>query len=105
MDDFISRNKALQFKLTANLRPKELTVAQAVADAIAEYIKAIPASDVEPVRHAHWVKRMEERKGNGYEAFTPVWSCSDCGKDYDPATCSIIKYCFECGAKMDGGKR
>lgn len=63
-----------------------------------------PAADVEPVRHAYWVKRMEERKGNGYEAFTPVWSCSDCGKDYDPTTCSIIKYCYECGAKMDGGQ-
>lgn len=67
-------------------------------------LQAIPAADVTEVRHAHWVKRMEDGRGNGYEAFTPVWSCSDCGKDYDPATCSIIKYCFECGAKMDGGQ-
>lgn len=69
-----------------------------------EIVEHSPAADVEPVRHAYWVKRMEERKGRGYKAHTPVWSCSHCGKDYDPATCSIIKYCFECGAKMDGGQ-
>ena len=46
MPDYISREAALKFRLTASLRPEKLTVAQAVADAIAEYIQAIPAADV-----------------------------------------------------------
>lgn len=69
-----------------------------------ELIKEIPVADVEPVRHAYWVKRMEHGVGRGYEVHTPIWSCSDCGRDYDPASCSIIKYCYNCGAKMDGGQ-
>lgn len=60
--------------------------------------------DIEPVKHAYWVKRMEHGVGKGYEAYTPIWSCSNCGRDYDPASCSIIKYCYICGAKMDGGQ-
>ena len=69
-----------------------------------EVATSIPAADVDPVRHAYWVKRMENGVGRGYEVHTPIWSCSDCGRDYDPASCSIIKYCYICGAKMDGGK-
>ena len=67
-------------------------------------IAKIPAADVVEVRHAHWVKRMEHGIGKGYEVYTPIWSCSNCGRDYDPASYSIINYCYICGAKMDGGK-
>lgn len=68
-----------------------------------DIVDTFPAADVVPVRHAYWVKRMEHGVGRGYENHTPIWSCSDCGRDYDPASCSIIKYCYICGAKMDGG--
>lgn len=44
--EYISRKKALKFQLSAKLRPEKLTAVQAVADAIAEYIKSIPAADV-----------------------------------------------------------
>lgn len=49
MTDYIEREAALKFKLTANVQREKITVAQAVADAIAAYIKAIPAADVAPV--------------------------------------------------------
>lgn len=88
----------------------------------ADVIDAVPAADVvardcydrllaenddlrkeRPVHHSmgNWEKRMEQRKGDGYEAYTPVWRCSACGKDYDPATALIVNYCPNCGARMD----
>ena len=53
---------------------------------IIEAIEAIPAADVQPVRHGRWIKRG--------------WStvCSECGEDYAFAK---RNYCPNCGAKMD----
>ena len=62
MGDFISREAALKFRLTASLRPEKLTVAQAVADAIAEYIQAIPAADV--VERPCWTPVTERLPGD-----------------------------------------
>ena len=60
----------------------------------------IPAADVEPVRHGHWIEEYD----CGYT--TP--HCSECGEtaltkeetSYDYVYSS---YCPHCGAKMDGG--
>lgn len=53
--------------------------------------KLIPSADVQPVVHGHWV--MEE-----YD-----YPCSVCGEtvayEYDVR---ILKYCPNCGARMDG---
>lgn len=93
MSDYISRDAAL------DAQNKSMNLAEC-----RKRLERLPAADAEPVRHAYWVKRMEHGVGRGYEVHTPVWSCSDCGRDYDPASCSIIKYCYICGAKMDGGQ-
>ena len=69
---------------------------QAVA---VEDIQNIPAADVAPVRHGHWVSEYD----CGY--ITP--HCSECGEtaltkeetSYDYVHSS---YCPHCGAKMDG---
>ena len=69
---------------------------QAVA---VEDIQNIPAADVAPVRHGHWVSEYD----CGY--ITP--HCSECGEtaltkeetSYDYVYSS---YCPHCGAKMDG---
>ena len=69
---------------------------QAVA---VEDIQNIPAVDVVPVRHGHWVSEYD----CGY--ITP--HCSECGEtaltkeetSYDYVYSS---YCPHCGAKMDG---
>ena len=93
MGDYISREAAL------DAQNKSMNLAEC-----RKRLERLPAADAEPVRHAYWVKRMEYGVGRGYEVHTPIWSCSDCGRDYDPASCSIIKYCYICGAKMDGGQ-
>lgn len=63
---------------------------------LAEVINSIPASDVEPVRHGHWIWRSNYRDYDGDICST--YSCSNC---------SIVSsdnslYCPNCGAKMDG---
>ena len=54
------------------------------------------AEDVAPIVHAEWIKI----KSNGVGATA---ECSNCGRAiYGYYT---MKYCPDCGAKMDGGKR
>ena len=64
-------------------------------------IRKLPAADVAPVRHGRWITRMEVSETPYYRAYTPVWKCSECELDYDPGVCKQIKYCYNCGAKME----
>ena len=58
-----------------------------------QYIEALPAADVAPVVHGQWVDGK----------------CSNCGVDIptDDAHDAIFenecRFCYYCGAKMDGG--
>ena len=74
------------------------------ATEIYQKVRELPGVEAEPVRHAHLEKRMEEKTGKDYRAFTPVWNCSNCKTDYDSAAGAIVKYCYVCGAKLDGGQ-
>lgn len=63
-----------------------------------------------PVRHAEW-EWFEELNGNPLEGQDRDWGwrCSGCKTelpdDYDDPDCKPeLKYCPECGAKMDGGE-
>lgn len=53
-------------------------------------IRNIPATDVAPVRHGHWVSMGD----------CGVTRCSCCGWSIEE--CIEDKYCRECGARMDG---
>lgn len=63
-------------------------------DAI-DCIEAQPTADVAEVRHGEWKR---DKKFNPY--------CSVCGEDPWSALIAEthLKYCPNCGAKMDGGK-
>lgn len=104
MDDYISREKALQFRLSVNAsrEANRMTVARGVANAIAEYIKAIPAADVRPVPRGEW-----------QEGEFKYLTCSVCGCDtclYDLHGFPIgqstefnkPQFCPHCGADMRG---
>lgn len=64
----------------------------------------IPAADVAPVRHGHWIG-----EGDGYAdgaLVYDVWHCSECDYCIDDGTDApelLPKFCPNCGAKMDGG--
>ena len=58
------------------------------------FIRKVPAADVAPVRHGHWVKEKPD--------VLIHWHCSVCEECYfleEPNA----DYCPRCGAKMDGG--
>ena len=55
-------------------------------------VDEIPAADVAPVRHGHWIINSD-----GYYP-----QCSECMSE--PRGREMTKYCGECGAKMDGDK-
>ena len=69
-------------------------------DNVVDMIESVPAADVRPVKRGHWVKRMEEHTTPKYKSFTPIWSCSECGLNYDPALAPRIYFCYNCGADM-----
>lgn len=70
-----------------------------VNDSLYNALQAIPAADVVPVKHGHWIEEYD----CGY--ITP--HCSECGEtaltkeetSYDYVYSS---YCPRCGAKMGG---
>lgn len=59
-------------------------------------LEAIPAADVEPVRHGAWYPCFEDwrqqQEGN---------KCSVCGFEYYGTGIRSFHYCPNCGAKMD----
>ena len=75
----------------------------------AEYLYELPAADVAPVVHGRW-EWFDEETGTpstGYEREWG-WRCSHCKEelpdDYDdPDDRPAFRFCYNCGAKMDGG--
>lgn len=57
-------------------------------DGLYAKIKAIPAADVRPERHGHWIEY------DGYQV------CSECGEEHAWDSYRAT-YCEDCGAKMD----
>ena len=65
----------------------------------ADMVDFAPAADVAPVVHGRW-----EFDGSD---FADIWKCSACSEDwyfeYDPRDAeTLVKFCPNCGARMDG---
>ena len=62
----------------------------------------IPAADVAPVKHGHWIPQFVSKRG-----LSDHFMCSECAEStFTPRKFEMIKYayCPYCGAKMDGDK-
>lgn len=59
-------------------------------NAARDYIKKLPAADVQEIKRGEW-----KINSDGYYPY-----CSECGKE--PNNGIMSKFCPECGAKMDG---
>lgn len=73
------------------------------------HIKSLPAADVAPVAHGRW-EWFDEETGTPFTGYEREWGwrCSCCKHelpdDYDdPDYCPTLNYCYNCGARMDGG--
>lgn len=61
-------------------------------------IKAQPAADVRENVHGKWIVIIEkDADGNGY------YNCSVCGAGESHVPSYTVSYCWNCGARMDGG--
>lgn len=60
-------------------------------------VGAIPPADVAPVVHARW----EACKVGPMNAY----ACSNCGLVVIERNIPMLKYCHQCGARMDGGDK
>lgn len=103
MDEYISRKAAIAYireqseecqKAFEELGGESGIYADAYND-LAEDFYSIPAADVAPVVHGRWVEGK----------------CSNCGVDiptddaHDAIFESECRFCYYCGAKMDGGDK
>lgn len=60
----------------------------------AKIIEKLPAADVAPVAHGRW----EACKVGPINAY----ACSNCGLVVIERNIPMLKYCHQCGARMDG---
>lgn len=86
MSEYIKREAALMKLMQDGCSAKNL---QSISD--------MPAADVAPVRHGHWIKDelFSDEVNNGEK-------CSQCGELIGWFG-NLPKYCSGCGALMDGG--
>lgn len=95
-DDYILRSDAIS-AFCGNCEGTEVCGQMGEPCEEVKRIKAIPAADVEPVRHGRWIP---------INRINPAWGqfgiaqheCSECGSQEVIAR----KRCPECGAKMQG---
>lgn len=91
MSDYIKREEAIMAVggpvVVTGIENAEV-VASAMRGQVAK-LKNIPAADVAPIRHGHWIRQS----ARGYFV-----KCSECGGK------GVIEtdYCPDCGAEMDG---
>ena len=64
-------------------------------DKTVELLNELPALDVAPVVHAHWIKTF------GSDGFVSTLRCSKCNNS-ENSTYIPGNFCWFCGARMDG---
>ena len=68
---------------------------------IQEAIDAMPATDVQPVKHGHWIEEVRE-VGGFFKLYQTYIHCSECGKEHYSGTLPKPNFCDNCGADMRG---
>ena len=62
-------------------------------------LKLPPTVEAEPVRHGRWIFiRMDDNENGLYE-------CSECHRGETHCPHVEVKYCWNCGARMDGERK
>lgn len=92
-DDCISRQVAVD---TINaLHEKPNAWLDLAVDAVMALPSAIPRQKI-----GYWIRWYERKETEQYRENIPHCNCSECGKEYDPHSSQFIKFCSNCGAKM-----
>ena len=96
MVEYIERNALIAEFKRLTLGENSL-VERLFADGVYAVIETFPAADVVEVRHGRWGE---------YESFPLTSSlnghpCSECGMHFSTLAIPVMKYCPNCGARMD----
>lgn len=90
---------ALQRKISALCEKNKELIDNWFANIIDDEIEDFPTID--PVKHGKWIKRA---KTNPYVELCSDydWECSECGKMDTHNEKVEVRYCWNCGARMEG---
>lgn len=69
-----------------------------------DYLEAVRMGReaLENQKTGHWIRWYEEVEHKTCTENIPHCKCSECNKEYNPYSSFFIKYCSQCGAKMEG---
>ena len=94
MKEYISRDDALNWDMNIEVPPDSIQAVTTGMTMLMDYIKSIPAADVEERKHGKWTHEyLTSTSGGCY----PVIRCSWCRWEF-PMSETI--YCPHCGADM-----
>lgn len=98
MDEYIKRAAIMEFPIRKDHCDKERANEHFIfgIESVLEYVENLPAADVEPVVHGHFV-----HDGQLYVGGLDWFHCSSCGRLVAGAE-ACFDYCPWCGARMDG---
>lgn len=70
---------------------------------VVEIVGIMPTIEAEPVRHGRWIL-CKDQTGVDNDNNNFAYFCSCCHYQDVHATRADVKYCWNCGARMDGDK-
>lgn len=99
MAEYIERGALMQFPIRRDHYDRKNGNKHFIngIESVLEYAENLPAADVAPVVHGHFV-----HDGPRFAGGVDWWRCSACGGLASGAETQFA-YCPNCGAKMDGG--
>ena len=102
MARYIDATKLSRGLASAALRNDYGEEVNRIVDIFCKAIMDEPPADVEEVKHGEWIPIVIQ---DSYlePPYCDTIKCSECGQTAD-VSFHDAKYCYECGAKMDGGK-
>ena len=98
MAEYIERGALMQFPIRRNHYDRKNGNKHFIngIESVLEYAENLPAADVAPVVHGRWIDAYPDIEPN------PMFMygiCSECG--FEQGLSKYLKYCPDCGAKMD----
>lgn len=94
MDNYINLEAAVDAVTNVYYNTPDINLS---ADKLEASLRRIPAADVAPVVHGHFV-----HDGPRFACGVDWWHCSNCGRLASGVE-TRFDYCPWCGARMDGG--
>lgn len=84
-------------KIDAEERGGTLWLTDGDVKEVKRFLDDQPTADVEPIVHAHWIRRTRDHRNDYYDVMEYPYRCSACREKSKEHT----KRCHECGARMD----